>query len=607
MRDNGNTKPLPPSFHINIKETNADNEYVSIEKECQTDDFLDPLSTSKTITDEEVYRTLSNYRNNNKNKNSNKYMEMNTSGNQTSFENEVLIDEDEEKYNNNDNNNIERGRNKNFDLLSRIFNDLPLTLKLKTRVLNTINYGNNNIREKLEELGGSISDETSVEEIKELLEVCEEEIRNENNSYLECIEELKRLIYQKTDIMMRNPNEKILEVKSISKVKTTVDDTVDGILFLLNEEEFIDFDFMMDLFSEIKRLKKENKMLLNELNRLKYKYHYFSNKIPPPMNPQLTQTNTQNTQNTPNSLIINHTSVNLPEAKEDTKNIQVPLDSVVSLLVEINEEKKEIEKEKEKEKEKTNRLIELAKPKNILKPPSIPQYQDERERQKNKLITEKPNSRKQNMLFHKGAMALATDYAQKLHISQMRIDQLMKRIDVQNRVISSLKHELNKDDDYKPSLEVRGREIIDDLDDEEEDNYNRNNSNINTPIFTPSTSQPLQPQPPPKIIAPRRQSKGWRRLSEVFRNGKLTGNTTNTATANDNNKPNIIPSTSSIDNNNNKRISEITTTTITTNGSSMSDNESVTSELNNKLKPNEPPPKTNKRIKKFKNRKIKIK
>lgn len=577
MKDNySSDKTLPPAFHINIKETNADKEYVSIEKECQTDDFLNPLSTSKNITNEEVYRTLRNNNNNNKSK----YIEKTNSGIQTSFENEVLIDDDD------NNSEIEYGKNRNYNILSKIFNDLPLTIKLKTRVLNTINYGNNNIREKFEELGGEINDDTSVEEIKELLEVCKEEIQNENNSYLECIEELKELINQKTDIIMRNPKETQLNIKSISKVKTTIDDTVEGILFLLNEDEFIEFDYIMELFDKIKRLKKENKMLLNELNRLKYKYHYNYNPIPPPMNPQLTQSNSTTTDNnnnqnihTPNTIVINHTSVNLPEAKEDTKNIQVPLDSVVSLLVEINEEKKEIEKEKDKdkEKEKTNRLLELAKPKSSSLKPIPPPLSSSQDQRQSKLIKDiPPNSRKQNMLFHKGAMALATDYAQKLHISQMRIDQLMKRIDVQNRVISSLKHELNKDDDYKPSLEIRGREIIDDIDDDDKDGYDRDNSQFLTP-----SNLKITPTPPPKIIAPRRQSKGWKRLSEVFRNGKLTESV-------------------------NKRISETTTTTTTntTTSSSISDNGSTISETSNNLKPNAPP-KTNKIIKKFKNRKIK--
>lgn len=577
MKDNySSDKTLPPAFHINIKETNADKEYVSIEKECQTDDFLNPLSTSKNITNEEVYRTLRNYNNNNKSK----YIEKTNSGIQTSFENEVLIDDDD------NNSEIEYGKNRNYNILSKIFNDLPLTIKLKTRVLNTINYGNNNIREKLEELGGEINDDTSVEEIKELLEVCKEEIQNENNSYLECIEELKELINQKTDIIMRNPKETQLNIKSISKVKTTIDDTVEGVLFLLNEDEFIEFDYIMELFDKIKRLKKENKMLLNELNRLKYKYHYNYNPIPPPMNPQLTQSNSTTTDNnnnqiihTPNTIVINHTSVNLPEAKEDTKNIQVPLDSVVSLLVEINEEKKEIEKEKDKdkEKEKTNRLLELAKPKSSSLKPIPPPLSSSQDQRQSKLIKDiPPNSRKQNMLFHKGAMALATDYAQKLHISQMRIDQLMKRIDVQNRVISSLKHELNKDDDYKPSLEIRGREIIDDIDDDDDkDGYDRDNSQFLTPSNLKITPTP------PKIIAPRRQSKGWKRLSEVFRNGKLTES-------------------------DNKRISETTTTTTTntTISSSISDNGSTISQTSNNLKPNAPP-KTNKIIKKFKNRKIK--
>lgn len=589
MKDNySSDKTLPPAFHINIKETNADKEYVSIEKECQTDDFLNPLSTSKNITNEEVYRTLRNYNNNNKSK----YIEKTNSGIQTSFENEVLIDDDD------NNSEIEYGKNRNYNILSKIFNDLPLTIKLKTRVLNTINYGNNNIREKLEELGGEINDDTSVEEIKELLEVCKEEIQNENNSYLECIEELKELINQKTDIIMRNPKETQLNIKSISKVKTTIDDTVEGILFLLNEDEFIEFDYIMELFDKIKRLKKENKMLLNELNRLKYKYHYNYNPIPPPMNPQLTQSNSTTTDNnnnqnihTPNTIVINHTSVNLPEAKEDTKNIQVPLDSVVSLLVEINEEKKEIEKEKDKdkEKEKTNRLLELAKPKSSSLKPIPPPLSSSQDQRQSKLIKDiPPNSRKQNMLFHKGAMALATDYAQKLHISQMRIDQLMKRIDVQNRVISSLKHELNKDDDYKPSLEIRGREIIDDIDDDDDkDGYDRDNSQFLTP-----SNLKITPTPPPKIIAPRRQSKGWKRLSEVFRNGKLTESV---------NKP--ISSSILSDN---KRISETTTTTTTntTTSSSISDNGSTISETSNNLKPNAPP-KTNKIIKKFKNRKIK--
>lgn len=597
MKDNHSSdKTLPPAFHINIKETNAEKEYVSIEKECQTDDFLNPLSTSKNITDEEVYRTLCNYSNNN---NKSKYTEKISSGNQTSFENEVLIDDDDD--NNNNDNEIEYGKNRNYNLLSKIFNDLPLTLELKTRILNTINYGNNNIREKLEELGGEINNDTSVEEIKELLEVCKEEIKNENNSYLECIEELKELITHKIDMIMTNPKERQLNIKSISKVKTTIDDTVEGILFLLNEDEFIEFDYIIELFDKIKRLKRENKMLLNELNRLKYKYHYNSNPIPPPMNPQLTQskqnasnttTTTDNTNNenniyTQNTIVVNHTSVNLPEAKEDTKNIQVPLDSVVSLIVEINEEKKEIEKEKDKDKqtEKTNRLLELAKPKNNSLKPIPPQSSSSQDHQQSKFVKDIPqNSRKQNMLFHKGAMALATDYAQKLHISQMRIDQLMKRIDVQNRVISSLKHELNKDDDYKPSLEIRGKEINDDIDDEEDkDGYDRDNSHFSIP-----SNVKIIPTPPPKIIAPRRQSKGWKRLSEVFRNGKLTQSV---------NKP--ISSSILSDN---KRTSE--TTTNTTTSSSISDNASTISETSNNLKPNAPP-KTNKIIKKFKNRKIK--
>lgn len=243
-------------------------------------------------------------------------------------------------------------------------------------------------------------------------------------------------------------------IDTIGSITATVQITVNAILFIMENIDTTNDSDINELKKDISILLDNNNMLLNEIKR--YNRNIINN------NEKNIEKKNENKILTPSTPIrkINQLSpvkpiiqLNLPEAKEDTKNIQVPLDSVVTLIEEL-----------ESKNEEDN--IDKLSPKFIPSPP--PQRQ---------------MSKKESNLIHRGAMALATDYAKKLHIADLRMNQLNKRIDNQNRMIQSLKKELRKNNGN--NIEIKGNSLLDDDYDEIDDIYNENDilpSILNTKI-----------------------------------------------------------------------------------------------------------------------------